>query len=182
MPNEQWKPVAGLEGAFEVSDHGRIRSVDRMVRFVDKAGQEQHRLKRGKVIPAHKINSGYLVAHMSLDGRRVARTVHSIVAEAFIGPRPKGMDVCHNDGDRLNNRADNLRYDTRAGNHADRILHGTIYDGATAAKLSVLAVQLIRDLSDGTDAYIKRMAKAAGVTEKTVKRILRKELWKYVPE
>ncbi len=45
--------------------------------------------------------------------------VHHLVAEAFIGPRPPGMVVCHNNGDPLDNRVENLRYDTQANNITD---------------------------------------------------------------
>lgn len=178
--DENWLPVVGLEGFFEVSDLGRIRTVGRMVRFLDKRGAEQFRLKAPKIVATQKINSGYIVVHMSANRVRRARTVHSVVAEAFIGPRPKGLDVCHNNGDRLDNRAGNLRYDTRSNNQLDRIVHGTIYDSNTAAKLSVMAVQLIRDLNDGSTGYIKRMAEISGVTESTIRRVIRRKAWKYV--
>ena len=180
MTGETWRPVVGLENFFEVSDMGRVRSTERSVRFVDKRGHERFRVKLSKAIAPQKINSGYLVAHMNADGNAYAKTIHSLVAAAFIGPRPKGFDVCHENGDRLDNRAVNLRYDTRTNNHLDRIAHGTIYDGATMAKLSLVAVRLIRELNDGTSEYITSMAKAAGVDTHTIRRILRRELWKYV--
>jgi hypothetical protein len=44
---------------------------------------------------------------------------------AHVGPRPDGMQVCHNNGLRTDNRLSNLRYDTASGNMRDRILHGT---------------------------------------------------------
>lgn len=51
--------------------------------------------------------------------------VHQLVALAFIGPRPDGMDVCHNNGDGQDNRPGNLRYDTRTSNNRDTVAHGT---------------------------------------------------------
>lgn len=56
-------------------------------------------------------------------GRRREYTVHALVALAFHGPRPPGMDVCHNNGDRFDNRADNLRYATRGENVREGIRH-----------------------------------------------------------
>jgi hypothetical protein len=63
----------------------------------------------------------------------VNRLIHRLIAEAFHGPCPEGMECCHNDGNRSNNRADNLRWDTRTNNHADRIQHGTRRTRLTAA-------------------------------------------------
>ncbi len=54
-------------------------------------------------------------------------SVHSLVAKAFIGLKPDGLVVCHNDGNTLNTNADNLRYDTLSNNMKDRIRHGTAY-------------------------------------------------------
>lgn len=76
---------------------------------------------------------GYHRVSLRLDGRTVTRTVHALVALAFIGPRPEGLEVCHNDGNPQNNRADNLRYDTHASNMRDKRLHGTAVS-ANAAK------------------------------------------------
>lgn len=58
-------------------------------------------------------------------GRGHSRTVHSLVAAAFIGPCPQGQEVRHKDGTRTNNTADNLEYGTRTDNLRDAIRHGT---------------------------------------------------------
>lgn len=60
------------------------------------------------------------------------RTVHSLVALAFIGPRPHGYEVCHNNGNPLDNRVDNLRYGTSADNKLDQVRHGTHEKAARA--------------------------------------------------
>lgn len=62
-------------------------------------------------------------------------TVHGLVAEVFIGPRPEGLDVCHNDGDKSNNRASNLRYDTHSENQKDEVRAGrNVYRNRTHCK------------------------------------------------
>lgn len=170
----------GLEGYFEVSDLGRVRAVERRVRFVDKKGIEQWRIKAPRVLRTQTINSGYLVVHMQANRKRFARTVHSVVAEAFIGPRPERYDVCHNNGIRTDCRAANLRYDTRSNNHKDRVGHGTIYDGATMAKLSPEAINLIRAAKNNSPEFVKNAALAFGVSPTCVRRVIRKESWKYV--
>ena len=121
---ERWKPVNGYEGIYEVSNHGRVRSLDRTVTRSD--GQV-HQLK-GKVLRTRPKQNGYPFVHLCTPGKSQMRTVHSLVAEAFIAARPEGMEVCHNDGDPTNNHVDNLRYGTRSDNMLDKVRHGTDRD------------------------------------------------------
>ena len=123
---EQWKPVSGYEGIYEVSSHGRVRSVDREI--TDSRGQAR-RIK-GKVRRTPLDKYGYPTVDLWKQGKGQTRTVHSLVTEAFIGPRPEGMEVCHSDGDGTNNRLENLRYGTHSENMLDRVRHGTDRDAA----------------------------------------------------
>ena len=122
---EQWKPVHGYEEIYEVSSHGRVRSVDRTVTCSD---GKVHRYK-GKVLSAClSKRGGYPLVNLRDQGKGQTRYVHSLVAEAFIGSRPEGMEVCHNDGDSTNNHLDNLRYDTSSDNELDKVRHGTHHE------------------------------------------------------
>ena len=124
---ERWKPVTGHEGIYEVSSHGRVRSVDRTVTRSD---GRVRRLK-GKVLHATpKKRGGYPVVCLYSQDKGQVRTVHSLVAESFFGPRPEGMEVCHNDGDPANSRLDNLRYGTSRENKLDTVRHGNDRDAA----------------------------------------------------
>ena len=109
---EEWREVAGYEGAYEVSNLGRVRSLP---------GGQRH----GIVLKPGHSGRGYLSVSLCIAG--VPRTfyIHHLVARAFIGPRPEGLDVCHSDGDFLDNRPQNLRYDTANGNMRDSIAQGT---------------------------------------------------------
>ena len=118
---ERWKPVTGHEGIYEVSNHGRVRSVDRTVTRSD--GQVHRR--KGKLLRTPLNQRGYQVVNLCIQGKCQIRTVHSLIAETFIGTRPEGMEVCHNDGIKTNNRVDNLRYGTRSDNTLDKVRHGT---------------------------------------------------------
>lgn len=176
---EQWKPIVGYLGYYEVSDAGRVRTVDRLVRFVSKKGREAWRLKKGRLIALPVANTGYAMAYLARDNHHSARTVHSVVAEAFIGPRPAGYDVCHNDGDRLNNTAANLRYDTRTNNHRDKIAHGTAARGSKipGAKLTEADIPVIRRLAlFETDVVV---ARRYGVAPQTIRRVLDGTCWKH---
>lgn len=114
---ESWRPIAGYEDAYEVSDLGRVRSVPRVVNAGPPPGK---RAIPAKVLTPTLANNGYLQVTL----RRRALMIHSLVAEAFIGPRPDGLETCHNDGDSHNNRLSNLRYDTISSNRKDTVLHG----------------------------------------------------------
>lgn len=110
---ERWLPVVGYEGFYEVSDHGRILSLARH-------GQPTRVLKTS---PRNKY--GHQHVTLSANGVRSSKSVSTLVIEAFIGPRPLGHVVCHNDGDATNNRAGNLRWDTQSNNIRDSVRHGT---------------------------------------------------------
>ena len=102
-----WLPVVGYEGRYEVSSAGQIRSLltHKVLR------QSMHSTKR------------YQVNLTSPGGKAKTRKVHQLVAEAFIGLPPEGMVVCHNNGNGLDNRASNLRYDTQRANIAEAVNH-----------------------------------------------------------
>lgn len=119
MP-EMWKPVVGYEGLYEVSDLGNVRSVDRTVWH--SRGFEM--TLKGKPL-AQNPRGGYLRACLTKDGKHKTISVHKLVLEAFVGKRPDGQDICHNNGNRTDNRLTNLRYDTKSGNAKDMVKHGT---------------------------------------------------------
>lgn len=105
---EEWRPVVGFEGFYEVSSEGRVRSFRRGA--------------NGRLLRPGISSNDYPTVAL---GRGNSRTVHSLVAAAFIGPCPEGEEVRHHDNDRRNPRATNLRYGTRAQNIADAQAAGT---------------------------------------------------------
>ena len=115
--SERWLPVVGYEGAYQVSDLGRVRSLDRMI--VDSVG---HRYFRAGRILRQVTLKGTGHCRVTLPGG-IQGYVHRLVLEAFVGPAPDGMEACHNDGDPTNNRLDNLRWDTRSANNTDAVRH-----------------------------------------------------------
>lgn len=113
---ERWLPAVDWEGLYEVSDLGRVRSLTRC----PPAGTRRGRLMKTNVDPA-----GYWQLGFRRDGKNRTQKVHQLVAAAFLGPRPGGMEVRHLDGNPLNNRLDNLAYGTPSENSLDSIRHGT---------------------------------------------------------
>lgn len=126
--NEEWRAVVGFEGSYEVSDHGRVRSLDRIETFnriIWQTGETctVSRRHKGTLLVPEKVKlSGYLRVQL---GNIKKIYVHALVLTAFTGPAPDSTECCHGDGDRTNNYHSNLRWGARIENVADMIKHGT---------------------------------------------------------
>lgn len=102
---ETWLPVAGFEHAYEVSDQGRVRSLDRVVTYSTGA---KH-LHKGRTLKADYCPRGYRrVVLCDREKRKHTTPVHRIVARAFLGPLPDGCHVDHIDNNPSNNALSNL--------------------------------------------------------------------------
>lgn len=175
---ERWLPVVGFESSYEVSDRGRVRSLDRTITQGCRWGGTMLKFYKGRQLKVHSDDRGR--RYVSLWELRAVRrrTVSALVAAAFLGPRPHGMEVCHCDGDNGNDALANLRYDTRVGNEADKRLHGTHLYGerSPAAKLTEEQVQTI--LTSGQRGV--DLARTFGVTPAAVSAIRTGKNWRHV--
>lgn len=113
----EWLPVVGYEGIYRVSDDGQIWSAPRAN-------------ARGGLLKLYSDKHGYPWVTLTKDGKQKRRSVHQLVAEAFIGPRPPGQEVRHKDGNPANAGAANLLYGTHAENMQDKARHGTDHNTA----------------------------------------------------
>ena len=119
---ERWKDVVGYEGFYQVSDLGRVRSVDRVVRH-PKGGPS---LRKGQ-IKSQVLTSryGHLGVHLSKNGVGRSVHVHRLVAAAFLGPCPEGQQVRHGPNGVTDNSVSNLCYGTRSQDGLDKRRDGT---------------------------------------------------------
>jgi len=124
---EQWKDCVGWEGLYEVSNYGNVRSIQRKTKNFS-----GFCLRGGKQLKKILGTRGYEVVNLTCYKARKQVFVHKLVLEAFCGPAPVGFEACHNDGNRLNNSLNNLRWDTRKNNHQDKKKHGTWQVGEKA--------------------------------------------------
>lgn len=124
---------------------------------------------------------GYLMVHFYGNTKRYPRYVHRLILEAFVGPCPPGMEACHLNGDRTDNRVENLRWDTRTNNHADKKIHGTLAEGSRIgnSKLHESNIEPIRRLA-AMGIYQRQIADAFGVTQVLVSRIVNGQIWDHV--
>lgn len=118
--DEQWRPVVGWEGWYEVSDLGHVRSMARVVR--GSRGCVQHLKSRARTIKPGF--GGYLTVVLYRNNKGHGVRVHTLVLEAFIGPRPDDMECCHDNGDPSDARLSNLYWGTHSQNQLDQVRHG----------------------------------------------------------
>lgn len=112
MAREEWRDIAGYEGRYQVSNLGRVRSLDIRVPCHDNGTRTVY----GRILK-QSMCGGYFKVGLCKDGKMVNRTIHRLVAEAFI-ERIEGKDyVDHINGDRHDNRVENLRWVTAAENN-----------------------------------------------------------------
>lgn len=174
--------MPGYEGRYEVSDQGRVRSLRWMVER-----RTEPLLLKGF------LQRGY--RRVLIGGRN--RSVHHLVLEAFVGPRPAGLVTGHLNGRRDDNRPTNLAWITPTENQAHRILHGTTRTGDNSparlhpesrprgakhwkARLTEADVLAMR-AAVAAGATQRSQADRFGVATKTVSQIVTGRGWRHLP-
>jgi hypothetical protein len=156
---ERWKACLG--GYFEVSDRGQIRRI--------KSRRTSH---CGRVVPylvqPGLAGAGYRALRPWIEGvAGRAVYVHRLVAEAFIGPCPEGHEVNHLNGNKQDNRVENLEYTTRQGN----VIHARDQRRVGRQKLTPGAVDAIRRHS-AKGVAVGALAALYGVSKSTIHRVV----------
>ena len=105
---EEWKDIKGFEGYYQVSNHGRVRSLPRYTK-----NRYSVMLKKGVILTPMIDRNGYCGVRLQKNGKGYSKLIHRLVAEAFI-PNPKSYrEINHIDEDKSNNLADNLEWCSR---------------------------------------------------------------------
>lgn len=151
MSIEEWRPVVGYEGLYEVSSIGRIKRIQIYGRPIQ------------RFLSSNKGKRGYIPINLCKNGKSKKELIHRIVLTAFRGPPLPTHESCHSNGIASDNRIENLRWDTHVSNCADRKTHGTHAGGCHMAlageahhqsKLTMKDVHRIREASlFGADLY-----------------------------
>lgn len=175
MKKETWKAVVGYEGLYEVSDLGRVRSLDR--ESIGKGGSIRN--LKGKILNPGKSKAGRPGTILYKDGEKKFHSVYVLVALAFIGPRPKGYHVCHNNDDCTDNRLANIRYDTVSQNSLDMYRNGNKNGNG---KLSIQEVVEIRNLYKTGNYKQKELPEKYNICHQTVSNIILKRLYSWLDD
>lgn len=171
---EEWRPVPGYEGRYEVSDQGRVRSLDRVVRTYNGGSYT----RKGALMHPTKDTFGHLQVRLSPGkGKGQMFQVHRLVAMAFLGPRPDGLHTRHLNGDPTDNRAENLAFGTGAENQIDCYRYGKKSGGG---RFNVEDVLAIRERIKAGERQ-KDIAKDYGVNQSAISDIHRGRHFSYIP-
>ncbi len=171
MENEIWKDVPGYDGMYQVSNMGRVRSVNRTINLAN---------GRKRTLPSRVLQpgeqNGYLHVSLSIGGIETSYLVHRLVANAFMGPAPEGMEVDHINEDQGDNRLENLRYLSRFEN-ASRSTKGIFRKESNAMEHNPRAKRVI-GMMDGKIIEIlpcaKYLSKKYGINYSTLRRGLQR--------
>lgn len=156
--------VMGAPGYY-VSECGRVFSINRRA--------DGSRLQEMRLVPN---THGYPAVKMTVGEKSITRAVHVLVAEAWHGRRPEGMEVRHLDGNKLNNQRSNLRWGTKSENCRDTVDHGRVY----TQKLDREDVINIRELIEAGKHKMPEIGRMFGVTDATIYHIKNRRTWKHV--
>jgi hypothetical protein len=176
MAEERWRPVVGCESYYEVSDLGRVRSLDRVV----PRGDGVYNL-RGKALSPSVQQNGYVKITLTVGGVKKTHMVHRLVARAFIGEIAGDLQINHIDGNKKNNNAENLELVTAKQNTAHAIaagLHNTVGERNGQSKLNEEQVLEIVHLAR-LGVRQCELARRYGVNRATIGGIVNGKSWKH---
>ena len=113
---ERWKTIPEYS-SYQISDRGRVMSLYRN----HKSGK---RINTTRILQPITNKSGYLHVTLYQNGKQKTCKVHQFVMAASLGPCPEGLEVNHRDGNKQNNRLENLEYVTSSENHLHAYRNG----------------------------------------------------------
>lgn len=173
MKDLVWLEIPEFTG-YEISSTGQVRSY----RPINGRGGLT---SIPRILKPSRDKDGYFRVVLMLNGRRYYRTIHKLVARAFLG-LPMDKEVRHLDGDNTNNNITNLMYGTAKENSIDRTRHnrGIEFEKNPRSVLTAKDVKNIRKhlLIDSTPKAKKHLASIYGVSRSTIQDILVERSWK----
>jgi hypothetical protein len=175
---EEWRPVVGYEGLYEVSSLGRVKSLPRSC----PAGHGSYRRVPGKIMSQSPDGNGYLAVILSKNSSRKTTRVCRVVAAAFIGPRPDGLVIAHGSNGKLCDEASNLSYKTQAGNMADKLRDDTHTRGErnSRSRLTEAQVRFARAVVTRKLVSCACLGRAWGVSASTVSKVVLRKNWSWL--
>lgn len=169
IEGEEWRPVVGYEGIYDVSTHGRVRRVEDARRGGWKAG---------RIMQAGVTKLGYLYVNL-FDGvhpNGKKSYVHVLVAAAHIGPKPIGKEVNHIDRDKTNNHVSNLEYKT----HLENMEHSRLDRVLAIRKSAKVGMETAEEIrtryQNGERQYM--LAEEYGFSRATINQIVNMRIWR----
>lgn len=169
---ETWTPVVGLESNFEVSDLGRVRSVDRTVRYKD----GRIYTYKGNVLSQWVDHHGYMRVHLKMNGKDKKAHVHRLVAEAFIQNTENLETVDHINAVKTDNRRVNLQWLSRPDNISKKAIDGTAPTVRGNARINFdIAANIRHDFKNGMSR--NELCSKYEMSKSNICKIINKDMW-----
>jgi len=180
IPKEKWLPIKNYEGLYEVSNLGRVRGLKRII-----PGGGPHgpvlRAQKARIIKPYFKPKGYGSVSLQKHQKRTVLSIHRLVATAFIGDCPSGLECAHMDGNPTNNNVENLAWVTLSENQHHRKIHGTSNCGERQWKTKLTDVDVLEMLArHKTGELYKSIAKDYQASPKSVYYILAGYGWNHL--
>lgn len=175
---ETWKDVAGYEGIYQISNTGKVKSCARNV-YQD--GRLKYK-KPEKILKGYKLSCGYMMVDLRVNCNRERKTIHRLVAEAYLPNKENKPMVNHIDGDKLNNSVENLEWVTGSENviHALDMGLSPVGEKVKQSKLTAEQVKYIKGnyIPRNREFGQSALARKFGVSSSAIKMIVTGINWK----
>lgn len=177
---EVWKDITNYNGYYQVSNHGRVRSITRTVLNNGVLSK-----RKGKMLSPRKERYGYTSVRLYRNSASKSRTIHRLVLEAFGKKQPSPLHECnHKNGIQNDNHINNLEWLTHAENiqhsfdELDR--HPARGEASGNVKLTANDVRKIRRLYATNKYTFTKIGKQFGVYRTTISRIINNKTWTHI--
>jgi len=169
LPGEEWRVIPYLPD-YDISNMGRIRS----------SRPSSNYGTNSRVLVGSLDKDGYRRVTIPYLGRRHYLRIAKIVAEIWLGQCPRGLVVCHKDGNLHNDRADNLEYKTQKENIYDKFRHGTMACGTRNGNVKLTEEQVI-EIFTSTEPALS-IAARFGVSRTPIDYIRKRKTWRHITD
>lgn len=172
-PGEVWKDIDSYEGFYQVSNMGNVRRI-----------APGYSVTIGAELSPTPNHDGYLQVNLSKYSIQKVKAIHRLVARAFLGPKPPGLEINHKNGIKADNRPDNLEYVTHAENmhHAKAIGAFDNHPKGSKHRGSVLTEALVLEMRTKyrNGQPIASIAREYNLVDGTARKAITGETWGHV--
>ncbi len=161
MKEEILKDIEGYKGLYQVSNFGRVKSMERVVLIPSKVRADQYRRLPERILSPGNNGRGYMYVHLYADGVFQTCLIHRLVAESFIPNTNCGLEVDHINTIRNDNRVENLKWVSSSENNLNPITRNKNFEAQPKGKNHPNSKRVLQYSLDGT--FIKEWGSAGEV-------------------